>query len=742
MPALIGGFLRRDTSYINRLNIARSFHSRALVNTRWAGSFGLALANEPGSLGPMNRGNLRIHNRVGSTRSFSQTSKLSLRMNLCFKADPSIALLVDSEGWNQQKGVLQIRFTVIDSFSNISTRGNLDSAQTSPTLFMTSKRRSRSDLELLVDYITGQYGNSVKALVKFFVRVPCLYEIKFHRRCATWSETKLCICVVLASLRTVGRSEARTTGVVYRVVYRNSYMSKTSNWSRLYGWGGGKIAEKAKAECNISDIVIKCSDLDNKAALRAALCFFQKQTAGCGKKYHPSSGLAASKMMSIGIELSKTFRLNSQPLVYLTTHALPGPFLMKAWLETIKYYGKLNSVWHYEPHNLRNCCLTNYALSPPSRHFVHIQYRCYSTQDQPHLSCRKNGHQLLTSNSYGTTVQKKQKVLEWPNPAKLKLIESRVHKQQIELVRIAKQYGKYSDKVKRAQDVMSKSLDFRMVAVQLLTKSTKNPYSKTPGVDGNQFENTPSLPEAQPEYKINMILLLREILLQTAHEASPVLFIPKANGQNRPIGIPTIRDRALQSLVKLVVEPLIEMDSDIHSYGFRRYRSAKNAVAVLRSHLKTDNDMQHKWILDADIEGFFDNRNHQWLIDNVPLPKRLRTILDGLLKAGSIYHGKYEFSLAGTPQDGIISPILANFVLDGLEKAVYDSISSLTKAPKADTRIVIRRKDGTITIQNSHLLVVSATRSRTKFAPHSGLKRIRAYTASGPGAWSLRDQPI
>jgi len=111
-------------------------------------------------------------------------------MNLCFKADPSIALLVDSEGWNQQKGVLQIRFTVIDSFSNISTRGNLDSAQTSPTLFMTSKRRSRSDLELLVDYITGQYGNSVKALVKFFVRVPCLYEIKFHRRCATWSETK------------------------------------------------------------------------------------------------------------------------------------------------------------------------------------------------------------------------------------------------------------------------------------------------------------------------------------------------------------------------------------------------------------------------------------------------------------------------------------------------------------------------------------------------------------------------
>ena len=1176
MPALIGGFLRRDTSYINRLNLL------ALVNTRWAGLFGVALANEPGSLGPMNRGNLRINNRVGSTRSFSKTSKLSLRMNLCFKADPSRAipaLIVYSEGWNKQKGVLQIRFTVIDSVSNISTRGNLDSEQTSPIIFLTSKmwvveplnamlsmagfaRKARPplarsarlpgclhvpegrtsqaaagcshtcvrakgrSLELLVDYITGQYGNSVKALEELFLRVPCLYDL------------------------------------IYRVGLWPPYTFKTYNWSRLYRWGGGKIAEKAKAECNISDIVIKCSDLDHKnhkvagpperfprcrslvrvceperlvgirptcaqrkrlfglgagtthtrearakvsRRVLAYLCASTRPGRGvakvaqqpvrppwlraptsvlrvprrvlrtlgsrrdhwaqhlratakhtrrvlahwcarrayqgggrppqgsCGPTDHPacsrtcaraqgcaawcalvlgstrratrdlprsltecfalvrpsgmckhpaSLGLRPSLLRSlvlrtplkgwvmlcstraltldsptpalrpsllrslvlrtsvyrlgrnrllsgslrpppwccapvcgmcccaaprrqsgrnrmltpsafgravepwcaahqcastlraspaqrcaawclhtsvqapcrslgrhrvltpccaddpggrglrtpsaarivclarrralcvstsvrapsafgrvayplvkdryasplcsrtsarapfghmqapcdphssvkclaaykmIGIEWYKTvdFRLNSQPLVYFlnTTHAPPGPFLIQAWIDTRageaqphgsaahpharfaikafqarpplarsarKYYGKLNSAWHYEPHNLRNCCLTNYALYPPirkQRHFVHIQYRCYSTQDQPHLSCRKNGHQLLPSNSYGTTLQKK--VFEWPDQGKLKFIESRVYKQQIELVRIAKQYGKYSDKVQRAQDVMSKSLDFRMVAVQLIST---NPSSKTPGVDGEKFENT-------PEYKINLTLLLRDILIQvgsTYNEASPVriLFIPKANGKKIQIGIPTIRDRALQSLVKLVVEPLIEMDSDIHSYGFRRYRSAKNAVALLRSHLKTDNDMQNKWILYADIEGdarlgggfatpqwslrdphrLFDNINHQWLINNVPLPKRLRTILLGWLQAGSIYHGKYELSLAGTPQGGIISPILANFVLDGLEKAIYDSISSCTKSK--ERRIVIRRKDGTITRINSHLLVV------------------------------------
>lgn len=698
MPALIGGFLRRDTSYINRFRVLAHqcistlrFNLFALVNTRWAGLFGLALAKEPGSIGPMNRGTLRINNRVGSTRSFSYTSKLSLsEMNLCFKADSSITLLVDSEGGNKQKGGLQIRFTIIDSLSKISTRGNLDPAQTSLTPLHTAQRTKHLVLaprvkESALNYITGQYGNPVKALKTWslrlrrrlhILRIPCLYDTKWIR------------------------------GVIHRVVSRNSNTLKTLNWSRLYGWDGGKIAEKANAESNISDIVIKGSNLYNKPS--------NPSLVKC---------LVASKVMSIGIERSKTtnLRLNSQPSVYLlyTTHAPLGPTSMKVWLETRRffrfadkarnareYYGKLNSVLHYEPHNLRKCCLTNHALSfliRKQRHFVNIQYRCHSTQDQPLLSCRKSDHQTLWSISLETTM--KQKVLEWPDPAKLKFIEHRVHEQQIELVRIAKQYGKYSDKVQRAQDVMCKSLDFRMVAVQLIST---NPGSKTPGIDGEKFENT-------PKFKMNLTVLLREILGQvgsTYKGASPVrrIFIPKANGKKRPIGIPTIRERALQSLVRLVAEPLIEMDSDIHSYGFRRYRSAKNAVAVLRSHLKTYNDMQNKWIIDADIEGFFDNINHQWLIDNVPLPKRLRTILDGWLKAGNVYHGKYELSIAGTPQGRAcaLSPILANYVLDGLEKAVYESISSLTKgkAQRKERRIVIRRKDGTRTRINSHLLVV------------------------------------
>ena len=90
------------------------------------------------------------------------------------------------------------------------------------------------------------------------------------------------------------------------------------------------------------------------------------------------------------------------------------------------------------------------------------------------------------------------------------------------------------------------------------------------------------------------------------------VIIPKpGKSEKRPLGIPTIQDRCLQALINLVLEPLVEMNSDPNSYGFRKYRSAKIAIGAVRVHLNSEQHKDDRAILDADIKGFFDNINHE-----------------------------------------------------------------------------------------------------------------------------------
>jgi RNA-directed DNA polymerase len=178
------------------------------------------------------------------------------------------------------------------------------------------------------------------------------------------------------------------------------------------------------------------------------------------------------------------------------------------------------------------------------------------------------------------------------------------------LAKKAKEHGSGAKEVQNMQKLLAESLTFRVVTVANLLK---NKGSGTAGVDNETLTK-----ETTAEQRIELVEWLKKTLRsKKPYKASPVrrVLIPKANGKMRPLGIPTIKDRALQSLLNLVLEPVVELNSDIHSYGYRRFRTAKNALGTLRRQLQNAGSMErgkeNKWILDADIKGFFDNISHE-----------------------------------------------------------------------------------------------------------------------------------
>jgi RNA-directed DNA polymerase len=198
----------------------------------------------------------------------------------------------------------------------------------------------------------------------------------------------------------------------------------------------------------------------------------------------------------------------------------------------------------------------------------------------------------------------------------------------------------------------------------LLTHSFSGRALAVKRVTENQGKNTPGVDRViwrTPAAKLKAI----ESMQRRGYQPQPLrrVYIPKANGKQRALGIPAMTDRAMQALYLLALEPIAETTGDPNSYGFRPERSTADAVKQGFNALGRECCAQ--WILEGDIQGCFDFISHSWMVHNVPTDK---TILQKWLKAGYIENRILFPTEAGTPQGGIISPTLANMTLDGLER--------------------------------------------------------------------------
>jgi len=241
---------------------------------------------------------------------------------------------------------------------------------------------------------------------------------------------------------------------------------------------------------------------------------------------------------------------------------------------------------------------------------------------------------------------------EWDRLAWSKY-ERNVRRLQARIVKATRE-GRWN-RVKSLQRLLTHSFSGKALAVN---RVTENKGKNTPGVDGAIWST--------PGSRYKAIGALR----RRGYQPQPLrrVYIPKSNGKLRPLGIPTMTDRAMQALHLLALIPVAETTADGHSYGFRPARSTADANAQVYNVLHNDN--APAWVLEGDIKGCFDYISQDWMLSNLVTDTE---VLRKWLSAGFVDSRKWFPTEAGTPQGGIISPTLANLTLDGLEQLLEES---------------------------------------------------------------------
>jgi RNA-directed DNA polymerase len=220
----------------------------------------------------------------------------------------------------------------------------------------------------------------------------------------------------------------------------------------------------------------------------------------------------------------------------------------------------------------------------------------------------------------------------------------------------ASQEGNFR-KVKKLQRLLLKCRSAKFLAIRQVTQL--NTGKRTPGIDGKANLN-----------EVERLQLVKELQRRSQnwnHKEVRRIFIPKKSGEKRPLGIPTISDRAWQALIKLALEPVAETEFHPRSYGFRPGRSTWDAAEDIFLTTKSNLTNFSGKILELDIEKCFDKIDHKYLMQTVRLPAQYKMGVWKALKAGAIIeYEKYDTN-EGTPQGGVFSPLLANLALHGIE---------------------------------------------------------------------------
>lgn len=257
--------------------------------------------------------------------------------------------------------------------------------------------------------------------------------------------------------------------------------------------------------------------------------------------------------------------------------------------------------------------------------------------------------------------------IEW------KKVYGNVRRLQKRIVK-ALQEGK-KRKVRALQNILTRSFSAKAVSVR---RVTENQGKNTPGVDKVVWNS--------PDKKIKAV----EDLQKYNYQAKPLkrIYIAKNDGGLRPLSIPVMKDRAMQALHLLALDPIVETISDQHSYGFRKERSTADAIAYCFHVLSQKTAAQY--ILKIDIKSCFDKISHDWILSNIPMDK---AILRKWLKAGYIDKQIWKKTDAGTPQGGIASPVIMNAVLNGIQQKLNEKFAPNRAIKKRNQVNFIRYAD-------------------------------------------------
>lgn len=305
-----------------------------------------------------------------------------------------------------------------------------------------------------------------------------------------------------------------------------------------------------------------------------------------------------------------------------------------------------------------------------------------------------------------STTEKSEKLSDLENQwdtINWKQVESEVNRLQTRIAKATKE--RKFNTVKRLQYLLTHSFSAKVLAVK---RVTTNKGKRTAGIDGVRWTT--------PADKMRAALSLTD----KHYKAQPlkrVYIEKKGKSKKRPLGIPTMYDRAMQALYAQALDPVSETTADNRSFGFRQGRCCQDACEHLFNLLSRR--ISPQWVLEGDIKGCFDHISHKWLLDNVPMDK---SVLKQFLKAGFIYSEKLFPTEEGTPQGGIISPILANMTLDGME-AILDEYFHKTRNAKCANKVnLVRYADDFVITASSQKVAEQAKQVIQEFLKSRGLE--------------------